>query len=124
MWLTCDQSPGRGQFGAQDHRMNNLGRGPLEDASYKISKLYDFQFQRTLILCFKIVTQGRGQFGPQGHHLNKLGKGKLADATYQILKLYSVLFQRRRILKFSFFVPMFQPCDQRGGTSFDPKAIT
>ena len=49
--------------------MNKLGRGPLEDASYEISKLYDFQFQRTLFLCFKLVTQGRGQFGPQGHHL-------------------------------------------------------
>ena len=25
--------------------MNNLGRGPLEDAKYEKSKLYDFQFQ-------------------------------------------------------------------------------
>ena len=113
---------GLGQFGPQDHRMNTLGRGPLEDATYKISKLYDFQFHRTLFLCFKLVTQGQGQFGPQGHHLNKLGRGKLADATYQISKFYSVLFQRR-ILKFSFFVPMFQTCELWGGVSFDPRGI-
>ena len=49
--------------------MNNLGRSPLEDATYEKSKLYDFQFQNfflfffsfpSLFLCFKLVTPGTG----------------------------------------------------------------
>ena len=32
-------SPGRGQFCAQGHQMNKLGRSPLGDATYRISKL-------------------------------------------------------------------------------------
>ena len=31
--------PGRGQFWPQGHHMNKLGRGPLGDATYQISKL-------------------------------------------------------------------------------------
>ena len=32
-------TPGRGQFWPLGHHMNKLGRGPLEDATYQISKL-------------------------------------------------------------------------------------
>ena len=39
--------------------MNKLGRGPLEHATYEISKLYDFQFQRTLFLCFNPLPDER-----------------------------------------------------------------
>ena len=38
--------PGRGQFWPQGHHMNNLGRGPLGDATYQISKLYAFYIRR------------------------------------------------------------------------------
>ena len=34
--------PGQGQFRPQGHHVNNLGRGPLGDATYKISKLCTF----------------------------------------------------------------------------------
>ena len=37
--------PGRGQFWPQGHHMNKLGRGPLEDATYQMSKLYRLQFR-------------------------------------------------------------------------------
>ena len=35
-------TPVRGQFWLQGHHMNNLGRGPLGDATYEISKLCTF----------------------------------------------------------------------------------
>ena len=43
---------GRGQFWPQVHHMNKFGRGSLGDATYQISKLYVFQFQRRRILKF------------------------------------------------------------------------
>ena len=59
--------PGRGQFWPQGHFMNKLGRGPQGDATYKISNLHAFQFQRKRILkigCFVpifwLVTPGAG----------------------------------------------------------------
>ena len=77
--------------------MNNLGTSPLGDASYQISKLCTFSFQRRRILKFSFFVPmfrtcdppGPGQFGPQGHHMNNLGRGPLGDATYQISKLYA-----------------------------------
>ena len=44
--------PGQGQFWPLGHHMNNLGRGPLGDTTYKISKLCTFKFQRRRILKF------------------------------------------------------------------------
>ena len=66
---------------------------------------------------------GQGQFGPQGHHMNNLGRSPLGDTTYKISKLCTFQFQRRRIIRLSFFVPMFQTCDPRGGASFDLRDI-
>ena len=46
--------------------MNNHGRGPLGDASYQISKLYAFKFQRRFLKIsffvpmLKLVTPGAG----------------------------------------------------------------
>ena len=37
-------SPGQAQFWPQGHHMNILGRGPLKDATYEISKLEGLQF--------------------------------------------------------------------------------
>ena len=43
--------PGWGQFWPHGHHMNKLGRGPLGDATYQISKLWAFfHFQRRKIL--------------------------------------------------------------------------
>ena len=39
---TCDP-PGQGKFWPLGHHMNKLGRGPLEYATYKISKLWRLQ---------------------------------------------------------------------------------
>ena len=47
-------SAGRSQFLSQGYHMNKLGRGPQGDATYKISKLYAFQFQRKRILKFDV----------------------------------------------------------------------
>ena len=38
-------APGRGHFGSQGYNMNNLGRGPLGEAKYQISKAQAFWFQ-------------------------------------------------------------------------------
>ena len=34
--------------------MNKLGRGPQGDATYKISKLFTFQFQKRIVLKFAV----------------------------------------------------------------------
>ena len=49
--------PGQGPIWPQGHHMNNLGRGPLGDATYEILKLCTFLFQRRKIFqtCFKLV---------------------------------------------------------------------
>ena len=49
----CDPA-GRGQFWPQGHHMNKLGRGPTRDATYQISKLYIFKFQRKRIVMFAV----------------------------------------------------------------------
>ena len=68
--------------------MNKLGRGPQGNATYQISKLYAFQFQRRRFLkfavfgsMFQLVTPGAGSVLTPGHHMNKLGEGPLRDAT-------------------------------------------
>ena len=68
-----------------------LGWGQQGDASYQISKLYAFHFQRRRILkmgffisMFQLVAHGLGPVWPWGFHMNTLGRGPLEDATYQI----------------------------------------
>ena len=69
---TCDL-PGWDQFWPQGHFMNKLGRGIQGDATYKISNLYTFQFQRRRILktgffvhMFRFVTpRGCASFDPR-----------------------------------------------------------
>ena len=109
---TCDP---RGRASFDPKSVNKLGRGPLGDATYQISKLFSFQFQRrrilkfpSLFLCSNLWPPGQGRFWLKGHHMNKLGRGPLEDAIYQISKLYAFQFQWIRILKFSFFVPVFK----------------
>ena len=43
----------RGNFWPQGHNVNKLGRGPLLDATYQISRLYALLFQtRRFFQCF------------------------------------------------------------------------
>ena len=69
----------RGQFWPQGYHMYKLTRGLPGHATYLISKLYTFQFQRrsifnlpSLFLCSKLWPHGQGQFWPKGYHMNKL----------------------------------------------------
>ena len=90
LWQPPPNPPhGRGQFWPQGHHMNNLGRGPLGDTTYKISKLCTFKFQRRRILKFSFFAPMFWTCDPRGHHMNNLGRGPLGDATYQISKLYA-----------------------------------
>ena len=67
---TC--SPGTAYFGLQGHNLNKLGTGPLGDAIYQISRLYDLWFQtRRFFFMFsllkhnpyvKLVTSRAGPF--------------------------------------------------------------
>ena len=72
------------------HYLHNLGRGPLGDATYQISRLYVIWFQTRFFHVFpyigyvKHATPGAGHFWPQGYNLNKLGRGPLDDASHQI----------------------------------------
>ena len=64
---TCDLRGGA-SFDPQWHHMNKLGRGPLGDATYKISKLLDFPLSETkkkieivfFVLVVKLVTSRTG----------------------------------------------------------------
>ena len=130
IFQTCDPR-GMGQFWPKGHHMKNLGRGPLGEATYQYqssapASLREEYFFKVFLLCCYVSNlwpPGRGQFWPQWHHMKKLGRSPLGDTTYQISKLCTFWFQRRKFLKFSFFVPVFQTCDPRGGASFDPKDI-
>ena len=106
---------GRGQFWPQGHYMNNLGRSPPGDATYQISKLCTFYFQRRRILKFSFFCSYVSNMCPPPPTCDPRGGASLGDATYQISKLCTFYFQRRRILKFCLnpwfpFVPMFQTC--------------
>ena len=52
----------------QGNNLNNLGRGPLVEAKYQISKAWSFCFQTRRFLKFF-------HFWPQGYNLNTFGLG-------------------------------------------------
>ena len=65
--MSTSDPQGQSQFRPQGHFMNKFCRGPQGDATYKISNLYAFQFQRKRILkigffvpMFWLVTPGAG----------------------------------------------------------------
>ena len=62
--------PGLGQFGPQGHHLTILGRGQLADATYQISKVYFFLFQRRRILKFSFFVpcdpRSGTSFDPRG----------------------------------------------------------
>ena len=112
----CDCS-GPGQFWLQGQWMEKFGRGLLRDATYQISKLYAFQFQRRRILKFPSLSislnlwplpPGKDYFCPRGLHLNKLGRGPQADSIYQISNLYNFHFQRSSLFLCSNMWPQGQ----------------
>ena len=62
-------APGRDRFLASGQYLNNLGRGPLGEAMYQISKAWAFCFKTRRFLKFfpiwvyvKQVTHGAGPF--------------------------------------------------------------
>ena len=64
--------PGAWPFWPQGSNLNKLGRGPPDDASYQISRLYALWGQtRRFFMCFPIkayvkpVTPEAGHFGPR-----------------------------------------------------------
>ena len=87
-------TPRAGPFLPQRHNSNTHGRGPLDDATYQVSRPYGFRLDVFMFpyisLCKACDTKGWGHVCPQGHHLNKLGRGPLVDATYKILRLYAL----------------------------------
>ena len=65
--------PGRDLFWPQGNNLNNLGKGPLGEAMYQISKAWAFCFQTRRFLKFspiwiyvKQVTPGAGPFFTPG----------------------------------------------------------
>ena len=85
---TCD--PAANLFWPQGYNLNKLGRGPLGDATYQISRLWALWFQRRrfffnvfpYISLWKQCDPGAGPFSAKGHNFNKLGRGPLGNATY------------------------------------------
>ena len=51
-------APGRGHFWLQGNNLNNLGRGPLGEAMYQISKAWAFWFQTRRRLKFSLIIGG------------------------------------------------------------------
>ena len=87
MFQTCDPRGGV-SFDPQGHHMNKLGRGRLGDATYQISKLCTFYFQRRRFLKFSFFVPmlqtcdpGAGPILTPGASYD-LGRGPLGDATY------------------------------------------
>ena len=83
---TCD--PHTDHFWHLAHNLNKLGRGPLGDDTYKISRLNALWFQTRFFDVFHYISvwktsdpQGWGHFWPHGHNLNTFGRGHTGDAT-------------------------------------------
>ena len=89
---------GDAPFFSLGYNLNNLGRGPPDNATctYDISKAWAFYFQTRRVLKFfptcisvKQVNNGAGPFlTPEGYNLNNLGKSLLDEATYQMSKAW------------------------------------
>ena len=80
-------TPGAGPFLVPGHKLNKLGRSPLDDATYQISRTQGFRQEDFFTFSLykaneKHVTLGRGHFRPWRDNLNKLDRGVLVDATY------------------------------------------
>ena len=63
---------GWGHFWPQGYNLNNLGRGPLDEASYQIAKTWALWFQRRrflkifpMCLCKTLGPRGGAIFGPR-----------------------------------------------------------
>ena len=66
-------TPGMGHFWNQGHKLNKLGRGPLGDTTYQISRLYGLWFQISrffhvlyISLCKTCDPRDVAMFGPKG----------------------------------------------------------
>ena len=55
---------GLGQSQPQGHGLHNFGRGPLDDATCQISKLYAIWFQRRRFFNFSYISQYKTQVTP------------------------------------------------------------
>ena len=62
---TCDPRGGA-RFDLRGHTLNRLGRGPLGDATYQISKLCTFLFQRRRFLKFSVFVPMFQYCDPRG----------------------------------------------------------
>ena len=92
--------PGRDHFWPKDDTLNNLGRSPLGEAMYQISKARAFWFQiRSLFLRFSLYKSMEKMSVPGwGHDLNNLGRGPLGEAMYHISKAWALCFQTKIFL--------------------------
>ena len=64
---TCDPQ-GRDNFYPQGDHLNKLGRGPLGDATFQISRLWALWFQTSrLFLCFPYISLCIITCDPWGH---------------------------------------------------------
>ena len=77
MWV-----PGQGLFSPQDFNLNNIGRGPLDEAVCHILKALAFWFQTKRFLkvsLYNMWALGWGHFWSQGYNLNNVGRGLLDE---------------------------------------------
>ena len=95
----------------QGYNLNNLGRGPLGEAMYQISKAQAFWFQIRFLKVFSISlyktcwTRGGANFGPRAI-TNNPSRDPLGEAMYQISKAWAFCFQTRIFLSFSLYGSM------------------
>ena len=117
-------APRRGHFWPKGYNPNNLGRGPLGEAMYQISKTRAFWFQMRFLKVFSIqvylkhVGLRAGPFLAPGQPL------PLLEAMYQISKAWTFCFQTRfKIFKVFPYMGLCKTSDTRHGAIFDPRAI-
>ena len=78
----------------------NLGKGPLDEATYQISKTWPFWIQSRRFL--KVFPMLVSVLWPQSNNLNNLARGPLDEATYQISKTWAFWFQTRFLKVFPY----------------------
>ena len=94
---------GAGPLWPQGHHMNNLGRGPLGDATYQISKLYSFYLQRrrfsNILLFLSFWLSWQPELLVKFNLLNNFGRALPKKHPCQVSSRLAQWFRKRRCLK-------------------------
>ena len=103
----------RGHFWLYEHYLNKLGRRPLGDATYGISRLYALLFKTKKI---------SSRF-PICAYVKHMTPGLLGDALNQLLRVICLVVLDKQIFSCFPYLSHCKTCDPRFELIFGPRSI-